>query len=138
MDVARALNVELRYFFETEAEVAYILRASGGQDSPAPDSPVTRLCLTPNVGSNKLVAYRVILEPHTSSEQLVPFAGEEFGFVLAGELTIMVGDEQFMLAAGDSIHYDAFQPHCWSNTGDEPLRCHLGPRSFSAGTLAIH
>jgi transcriptional regulator with XRE-family HTH domain len=120
MDIANTLNVEPRYFFETEAEVAYILRASGGQDSLAPDSSVARLRLTPDVGSSKLEAYRVILQPHASFERLELFSGEEFGFVLTGELTIGVGDEQFVLAAGDSIHYDASQPHCWSNAGDEP------------------
>jgi transcriptional regulator with XRE-family HTH domain len=120
MDIAKALNVGPRYFFETEAEVAYILRAHGGQNSLAPDSPVARLRLTPDVGSSKLEAYRVILQPHASSEQLDLFSGEEFGFVLTGELTIRVGDEQFVLAAGDSIHYDAFQPYGWSNAGDEP------------------
>jgi transcriptional regulator with XRE-family HTH domain len=120
MDIAKALNVGPRYFFETEAEEAYILRAHGGQVSPAPDSPIARLRLTPDVGSSKLEAYRVTLQPHTSSEQLDLFSGEEFGFVLTGELTIRIGDEQFVLAAGDSIHYDAFQPHCWGNAGDEP------------------
>jgi len=120
MDVARALNVEPRYFFETEAEVAYILRASRGPDGFASDSPVAHLRLTPGVGNSKLEAFRVILQPHASFEQLDLFSGEEFGFVLMGELTIGLGDEQFVLAAGDSIHYDAFQPHCWSNNGNEP------------------
>ena len=119
MDIAKALNVGLRYFFETEVEAAYVVRADKGQDSLAPDSPIARLHLTPEVGSSKLETYRVILQPHTSSAQHAPFAGEEFGFVLAGKLTISVGDEQFVLDAGDSIHYDALQPNCWSNEGNE-------------------
>jgi transcriptional regulator with XRE-family HTH domain len=120
MDIAKALNVEPRYFFETEAEVACIVRADKGQDEPALDSPGVRQYLTPEAGSNKLTVCRIILQPHISSEQLTTFPGEELVFVLAGKLTIMVGDEQFALAAGDSIHYDANQPHCWSNEGDEP------------------
>lgn len=120
MDIAKALNIAPRYFFETGAEAAYILRAGEGPDSPASHSPVVCLRLTPDLGSSKLAAYRVILQPHASSEQLDLFSGEEFGFVLTGELTLRVGDGQFVLAAGDSIHYDAFQPHCWSNAGEEP------------------
>jgi transcriptional regulator with XRE-family HTH domain len=120
MDIAKVLNVGLRHFFETEAEAAYVVRADKGQDGPAPDSPIVHLRLTPELGSSRIEAYRAILQPHTSSEQLAPFAGEEFGFVLAGKLTISVGDEQFVLDAGDSIHYDALQPHCWTNEGDEP------------------
>jgi transcriptional regulator with XRE-family HTH domain len=117
--IAKALNVGLRYFFEAEAEAVYVVRAES-QDEPALDSPITRQHMTPKVGNHKLEVSRVILGPHTSPEQLVPYPGEGVVFVLAGELNIVVGDEQFVLAAGDSIHYDALQPHCWSNTGDEP------------------
>lgn len=120
MDIARALKIGPRYFFETEVEVAYIQRADRGQDRLTPDTPIECRPLTPKVGSSKLEAYRVTLQPHASPEQLDLFSGEEFGFVLTGKLTIRVGDEQFVLAAGDSIHYDAFQPRYWSNAGDEP------------------
>jgi transcriptional regulator with XRE-family HTH domain len=118
--IAKALNVGLRYFFETEAEVAYVVRAGGGQNGLTSDSSIIRQRLMPEAGSNKIEICRVVLEPHTSSEQFVPYPGEEFVFVLAGELTVVAGDEQFVLAAGDSIHYDALQPHCWSNEGGEP------------------
>jgi transcriptional regulator with XRE-family HTH domain len=118
--IARALNVGPRYFFETEVDAAYIQRADIGQDNPAPNRRIECLRLTPQIVSSKLVVYRVILQPHTSPEQLELFSGEEFGFVLTGELTITVGDEQFVLDACDSIHYDAFQPRYWSNERDEP------------------
>ncbi len=120
MGIARALNIGPRYFFETETDVAYIQRAGIGQDNHAPSRRIEYLQLTPKIGSSKLEGYKVILQPHTASEQLELFSGEEFCFVLTGELTIRVGDEQFVLVAGDSIHYDAFQPHYWSNAGDRP------------------
>ncbi len=120
MDIAKALNVGLRYFFETEAEAAYVVRADEGQADFAPDSSTVCLRLVPEVGSSKIEAFRVVLQPHTSPHQLAPFTGEEFSFVVSGKLTLSVGDEQFVLDAGDSIHYDALQPHCWCNAGDEP------------------
>jgi transcriptional regulator with XRE-family HTH domain len=120
MDMARVLDVSPRYFFETEAEVAYIQRADRGQDRITPYSSVECLQLTPKVGVSKLEVYWVTLQPHILPEQLDPNLGEEFGFVLTGELTLKIGDEQFVLAAGDSIHCNAFQPRYWSNTGDEP------------------
>jgi quercetin dioxygenase-like cupin family protein len=30
-----------------------------------------------------------------------------------------VGEETFVLKAGDSIHYETLQPHSWRNEGDE-------------------
>ncbi len=120
MEIARALNIGPRYFFETEADIAYIQRVGIGDGNHAPGRHIEQLQLTPRTGSSKLEVRKVILQPHTAPEQLELFSGEEFGFVLSGELTIRVGNEQFALAAGDSIHYDAFQPHYWSNAGDRP------------------
>jgi transcriptional regulator with XRE-family HTH domain len=117
--IAKSLNVGLRYFFEAEADEVHVVRAES-QDELALDSPITRQYMTPEAGSNKLEVCRVMLQPHTSPEQLVPYPGEGFIFVLAGKLNIVVGNEQFVLDAGDSIHYDALQPHCWTNEGDEP------------------
>jgi transcriptional regulator with XRE-family HTH domain len=118
--IARALDVGLRYFFETdEAETAYVVLA-GEQDGREPQPSTGRVCLSYQVGNGKIEVYRVALRPHTPAERLDPHLGEEFGFVLAGELTVSLGDERFVLAAGDSIHYDAVLPHTWSNEGDEP------------------
>ncbi len=120
MNVAKSLNVPLRYFFETEAEAAFILRSDQVQDDPPAHLSVVHLPLSPRLENNKLEVYRVRLKPHTPPEQLTPYPGEEFAFVLSGELSIAVGDEEFVLTAGDSIHYDALQPHRWCNNGDEP------------------
>lgn len=119
-DIAAALNVRLRHFFETEAELASVVRADSARDGLVPEGQMACLRLTPEIGNSKLETYRVALKPHSTSEQLPILAAEEFVFVVAGELTVCAGGESFMLTPGDSIHYDAKQPHYWSNDGDEP------------------
>ena len=120
MGIARALDVGPRFFFETdEAETAHVVIAHES-DGLEPHGSVGRVCLSSEVGNGKIEVYQVVLQPHTSAEPLDPHSGEEFGFVLAGELTVSLGDECFVLAAGDSIHYDAVLPHTWSNEGDQP------------------
>ncbi len=118
--IAKTLNVGLRYLFETESEAAYILRADQVEADESTESPILRLPLSPQLEGNRLGVYRVVLKPHTPPESLRTYPGEEFAFVLSGELDMNVGEEQFVLAAGDSIHYDALLPHGWSNPGDEP------------------
>jgi len=120
MDIARALDVGPRYFFETEAEVAYIQRAGRGPERVTTDSPIECRPLTLDGRDNKLGANWVTLRPHTPPALLDPYLGEEFVFVLSGELTISIGDEQVVLAAGDSIHYNAYQTCYRSNAGDTP------------------
>lgn len=118
MDIARALDVGPRYFFEIETEAAYIQRADRVENTNRPESPVLSQQLTPG-GSNKLEASRITLQPKSSHEPLYQFSGEEFIFVLEGELTVSVGDEKVLLVTGDSIHYDASQPRYFCNSGDE-------------------
>jgi quercetin dioxygenase-like cupin family protein len=62
-----------------------------------------------------LTVNRVRVEPEGSSGPLPTFAGEEFIFVMAGRLEIVVGEESYSLATGDSIHCDTEMPRFWAN-----------------------
>lgn len=44
----------------------------------------------------------------------------EYAHILEGELTIKLGFEEYTLAAGDSIAFDAMSPHMFVNRGKEP------------------
>lgn len=43
---------------------------------------------------------------------------QEFLTVFQGELTVMVGGEEFTVGAGNSIRFKADRPHAYRNTGD--------------------
>lgn len=47
-------------------------------------------------------------------------AGQEFGYVLSGRLTISVGFDTHRLGPGDSISFPATTPHRLGNDGPEP------------------
>ncbi|TLM69335.1 MAG: helix-turn-helix domain-containing protein [Deltaproteobacteria bacterium] len=46
-------------------------------------------------------------------------SGEEFAYVLEGQLEFVIADEVFLLGAGDSIAFKAAQPHRWVNRHDD-------------------
>jgi transcriptional regulator with XRE-family HTH domain len=48
--------------------------------------------------------------------------GEEFLFVLGGELEVAYGKDVITLGAGDSIYYDSIVPHQVRAAGDAPAR----------------
>ena len=54
--------------------------------------------------------------------QLVRHSGQEFGCVLSGTLHVIVGFEEFVLDAGDSITFPSSTPHLLKNVSDEPAR----------------
>lgn len=49
-------------------------------------------------------------------------SGEEFVYVLDGEITLHYGSEIYHLQAGDSIYYNSVVPHFLSNETENPAR----------------
>jgi len=49
-------------------------------------------------------------------------SGHEFGLILAGELKLELGFEQYTLTVGDSIIFASITPHRLSNEGTEMVR----------------
>ena len=45
--------------------------------------------------------------------------GEEFIHVLGGSLQVLIGEEEFHLGEGDSLHFKAGRPHGYANRSDE-------------------
>ncbi|ATW27026.1 cupin domain-containing protein [Candidatus Formimonas warabiya] len=43
--------------------------------------------------------------------------GEEFGIVLEGKMEITVGNETYLMEAGDSVYVNSFVPHKYRNAG---------------------
>src|SRR5689334_2985744 len=44
--------------------------------------------------------------------------GEEFIHVVEGSLKVRVGEDEYVLATGDSIHFKSTRPHAYENLGD--------------------
>jgi transcriptional regulator with XRE-family HTH domain len=118
--IAKSLNIGLRYLFESEHEVAFVMRACRTDDALIASMSNVRQPLMPSSGNPEIEVYRITIQPQAAAEQIEQFSGEEIVFVLAGELTISIGDEQYILCTGDSLHYDALLMHSWENAADQP------------------
>ncbi len=62
---------------------------------------------------------RVIVPVNRQGEQHYQHSGEEWLYVLSGQLILTLVDEQFLLNPGDAAHFDAFLPHNLSAIGDQ-------------------
>jgi transcriptional regulator with XRE-family HTH domain len=58
----------------------------------------------------------------TAVETSGTHAGEEFIYVLEGEIQVDLEDQSFILAPGDSLYYDASIPHRVLLHGDKPAK----------------
>lgn len=63
-----------------------------------------------------------VVEPKGGSNELIHHKGEEFGYVLEGELELIVEDTTVRLGAGDAFHFDSEHGHRYQNPGDVTAR----------------
>jgi DNA-binding transcriptional MerR regulator/mannose-6-phosphate isomerase-like protein (cupin superfamily) len=57
------------------------------------------------------------IAPQAGSGESYTHEGEEFLYVLRGELQIALHDEQYRLKRGDSFYFESATPHRWTNPG---------------------
>jgi len=83
----------------------------------------------PGVRMELLAWGNTVMEPHlfrvapeAGSGDSYTHAGEEFLYVLQGELLITLEKEQYRLKAGDSFYFESATPHHWKNPGRAETR----------------
>jgi DNA-binding transcriptional MerR regulator/mannose-6-phosphate isomerase-like protein (cupin superfamily) len=78
----------------------------------------------PGVRMELLAWGNTVMEPHlfrvapdAGSGDSYTHEGEEFLYVLRGQLTIMLEKEEYLLKTGDSFYFESATPHHWRNPG---------------------
>jgi len=78
----------------------------------------------PGVRMELLAWGNTVMEPHlfriapqAGSGESYAHEGEEFLFVLRGELQIALADQEYHLRRGDSFYFESATPHHWRNPG---------------------
>ena len=117
--IARTLDVGVGHFFEDDVSSPRVVKSNQGKRIDDTTDAIVEL-LSASPSDKKIQPYRVICQPGTSRDWPPTYPGEIFCFVLEGQLTVTVGEETYVLKPGDSIHYQALQPHSWRNDGDKP------------------
>ena len=76
--------------------------------------------LTPGAENKHLKAFRVTIEPMSDHKGVgYQHEGEEFVYVLSGQIDVSVGDHVNRLNPGDSLHFNSAIRHNLKNVGKE-------------------
>lgn len=120
--LASALHVPITAFFEAGEEQALVvvrrearLRSTG--------NGITMESLGIGLRNQQIEPFLVTVDPQArTGDAPVSHAGEEFVYCVAGSITYRINDEWYELQAGDSLLFEASQPHCFRNTGTAPAQ----------------
>ena len=119
-DILAALGSNLAEFFqeETEEKIVYSKNEFIEKDSDG----VLLNWLIPNAQKNMMEPILVELEEGAETVGDIPHEGEEFGYVLAGKITIVLGKKHHTCKKGEAFYYSASKPHSIINTGKAPAK----------------
>lgn len=134
-NVAKALGMELSSFFPAEEDEAneaeeakqkggplpYVNRAHDAAKLAIISSERTYKMLSPRASGLILEPIFVTVQPGDTLDEPYSHEGEEFAYVLSGELAFIVDGVEYHLGPGDSIHLRSTVPHAMRNDTDEPV-----------------
>jgi len=120
--LALALEVPIAELFVETGEQTVVL-TKGSQRSRAQRDQIQMENLAEGLAGQCMEPFLVTLQPGAGTgADPVTHLGEEFVFCMEGKLEYRVAGQTYRLEAGDSLMFQANQPHCWCNFGAEPAR----------------
>lgn len=115
--ICTSLDIPIHQFFQEIEEEHLIVRKSERKIMELSHSNVRYHILSPN-RSGKIEYLLVEIGPNETLEsELVSHPGEECGYILQGELKIILGNQEIYLKEGDSICFQSTTPHRYVNVG---------------------
>ena len=116
-DILTALGSSLKEFF-SEVDVEEKLVFSEQDFIEKVTDTSTLNWLVPNAQKNIMEPIHLVLKPFSKTETDVPHEGEEFGYVLEGEITLVVGKKKYQIKKGESFYFEADKLHHIENNKD--------------------
>lgn len=119
--MATSLEIKLvDFFLEEDIGEDIVIRNGEGFEIKYPQGDASIFLLVKKLSGRNMEPLLARFEPGSGSHGLYSHGGgQEFGFVVTGELDLMVDDNVFKLRKGDSFYFDSTRPHGYVNNGDE-------------------
>jgi transcriptional regulator with XRE-family HTH domain len=122
-NIAKALNVKVVDFFADELMDDSVVTTPDQWTQvliPIWQSNTKRM--VQSVALKRMEPFFTTIEPGGKSQEPYSHPGEEFGFVLEGEITITVGDETYDVKEMSCFYYSSLLPHSWVNKGNKACK----------------
>ncbi len=127
--LAKALEMKMGYFISGEEDRPFtIVRRQDRKIISRYDSEKGKKygyeyeSLAPHKKDRHMEPFLVTLIPADTDEERSAHDGQEFIYVLEGEMEVRLGNEVFVLHPGDAIYYDSTVPHLVKCHGVEPTK----------------
>jgi len=129
--IARGLGLRLGTFLDDSENIGPVVhRLSDKTDSATFSSQLSTsnshldfYSLAGNKAGRHMEPFIIDIKPSDTNEPILSsHEGEEFIFVISGEVKIIYGKETYVLQKGESIYYDSIVDHLVSAVSDNPAQ----------------
>ena len=119
IDILSALGTTLKEFFSDDGESEEKISFGKNEFIEKETDAYVLNWLVPNAQKNAMEPVYMKLKPNSSTDEDVPHEGEEFGFVLKGEITVALGKRRIKVKKGESCYYSSEKAHAIINKTDK-------------------
>lgn len=111
VDVLQCLGTSLEDFFANNTPEQVVFRETDYFEKKDTEFKNEIKWIVPNAQKNMMEPILLILEPGGSTYPDTPHEGEEFGYVLAGNITIHIGNNSYKAKKGESFYFTPSKSH---------------------------
>ena len=122
VDILQALGTNLRDFFNDETDSQIVFRNADFFEKIDDELKNRTEWIIPNAQKNQMEPILMTLYPHKKSHVQTSYTGEEFGYVLKGNITIVRGGKKYKVKAHETFYMDGAKSHYLYNHGNSPAK----------------
>lgn len=110
-DLLQCLGTDLKDFFNDYQDSEVVFRSDDVFVKENPESGNVINWIVPNAQKHDMEPIIIELEPGGKSYEDYPHEGEEFGYVLSGSATLVIGNQKHKLSKSDCFYFKTNQYH---------------------------
>ena len=119
-DILESLGPYLSDVFHEEEETQIVFSKQDFFEDEQEDYTIE--WVIPNAQKNEMEPILLTLHPHKKSHELSAHHGEEFGYVLKGNVTLVRGNKKYKLKAQETFYLDGRESHYLYNHGSSEAK----------------
>ncbi len=117
IDILSALGTSLKDFFNDETDEKIVFHKEDYIEKY--DDGYSLTWLVPNAQKNEMEPVIVSISPRSQTLKDNPHEGQEFGYVLEGEIVISYGNKRIKCKKGETFYFTTSQVHYLINPKDK-------------------
>lgn len=117
VDILEGLGTNLKDFFNENIDEKIVFSKEDAFETENDELKYTLKWIIPNAQKNMMEPILIEIDPDGRTKEDSPHEGEEFGYVINGNIFINIGSKKHRVRKGESFYYKANSDHYISNEG---------------------